>query len=241
MHRLYLALARLGWERTLPSLAAGPQAVSPELRKEVRQSARYFSTANLVRAAILAVPMALASLAGQWLIVMAAIPLLMAHLIFMAVESHKRNLAERHLDGEERPQPLPARIEIPGWQQPRAWEKRGGWRFLEIIQSGVTAYVRRTRLSEEERQAGEEVDYLGGSTDEGVLRFARATCIGEVIHLVAGTWNLALLVMAMLGGLTIAAVILALTVFVDYYLAMLQRHLRSRAWSRVQRALRRRA
>ncbi len=240
IRRFYRAITSLTCEPMIPATRSQEAMTLTQAQiDELRGTTRYFLIAQLLRAAFY-IP-AIYAFAGReqiWLWLW-SIGMMGIHMLFFTLDLYKSRLLVHWVDAEPAPPDTALSFEGPlsglGWFYPREKESEEAytkWGF-EGFQNFVKWYVETTRLTAEQKRAGETIDYLGGKGRAALERFEHGTRVGELLHGILIVLNLPLLVMAIILREPLAIIPMATAIAIDSGLVLLQRMHRVRVWPKI--------
>jgi hypothetical protein len=236
-------LARAFGDRALPPLQSTPEShqwTASEL-DNVRQQARYYFVANLIRGSLyLPVLYGLAHVQAWW--IFGFITALVAfHVICALVEAYRWSAsqiipASMNTVPFEKPTVALWAPEPSAYFVPKFFESDRLYRSLgfEFVRRVVDAYVQKTQLTSEERKEGQKVRFLGDNGRQGLLEFEAETRQAEGMHLAAALINVPPILALALNDSP--WVWWNLPIFAaDFLLVLLQRYHRVRVWKVLNR------
>lgn len=237
---LYLLVARLVHERLLPSTSEEiGDWTQPEL-DEALQTTRYFSAANVARAACY-VPHFIAFLVIRyWPGFIYVVLLFLLHALLVIVEHYKRALCARwkpFAPAEEVKHPEPEPEVPPGWfrlakVETELFYRRTG---LEAFRLFVTWVMSTLTYG----FSGKKMRFIPEPNRTLVVAFERATRVSEAVHWWSGVSVLPLVLFSWYKAPLGVAIWSTVVVWGDVMLALLQRYHRARVWPVLKRMIER--
>lgn len=237
---VYLLVAKIVCERILPRTDQQlGDWTQPEL-EVARQTTRYFSAANLARAACYLPQLAAFVWVKYWPGFAYVLALFAMHGLLVLVEYYKsalclywKGLASQ--DEIKRPEPDPEMP--PGWYRLARFENETFYRRigLEAFRLFVTWVMSTLTYG----FSGKKMRFIPLPNRSLAVAFERSTRVSETVHWWSGISMLPLVVLSWFGAPLGIAIWSTVIVFGDVLLALLQRYHRARVWPVVKRMIER--
>jgi hypothetical protein len=249
IRRFYRLMTNIGQDEML-SEHQRPSIKQSKL-VEMRNDARYFAWANVLRGGLY-VPVVIQLIhQQQWGIAWSLIFLITFHTICIGLEIYKAALLdlwipqtdENGIDPDEvKLANAPKDLQRHWYFDAKPFEFVSVYRAIgvEHFRRAVVWYTNKTKFSIEEIRAGKRVQYLQGSV-ASMLKYERDTRVGELMHLAALAFNVAPFSYFVSERMWFWVGFVGLILWLDLYLVMLQRYNRMRVQKLLVRQLQKRA
>lgn len=204
---------------------------------ELRRTTRYFAFANWFRGVLYIPPTIVLYQVQEWLGFGIFATLIVFHLLCMLLEGYRSLMAqEASAAGHTLESPLPGPtidvskgIPAHWYFSPKSFENENLYRFLglERIRKFVVSVITNSKLTPQERKSGVRTTFMAASP-EGMIQFERETRIGEIFHILGGLLNVPAFVAFLQLGMYAWAFYVAVILWMDGNLTLLQRYHRVR-------------
>lgn len=239
----YWVMSHLAGERMLPAWNTKESSEwSREKVAEVKEGARYFLIANILRAGIYVFPMMAAVKEHAEIPYWTMVVIVGFHFLCIILETYKSMLCKKHDKSLEAglwheghpadPPDIRLSHKMDWYFAPRRFETELLYRAIgvEAFKNIVTLYIDNTRLTKEERENGKKASYLRGGSKQEKIQFVRDTRVAETIHFCALLINVPVFIEGIVLGLPSVVWFILPVLILDVYLVLLQRAHRLRMW-----------
>lgn len=242
VRRLYEWTASFAHEKHLPKLGKSVEGWTVAKVTEVRGHARYFSMANICRAAVY-IPHALSFWTLRYWPGLAYVAVLwVLHLVLILVEGYKSSLCGAWLATGSLPDikeaPLKPMLTAPGWFfRPKRYETSANYSRLGIEKfRQFTVWVMSILAH---GFSGKRVEFVSQLSRDGLVKFEQETRVSETVHIISALSVVPLWALTLAGAHRGMVYWSTVIVAGDLALAMLQRYHRARMWPTLSRMLER--